>query len=169
MRGGYMDWKRWIGIPLFVCVAILIVSAAATAGEPDDTTKLPEARNSIMNVNQWVIHYIACWNERDSVKRRKLVAETWAEEGAYEDAHRKATGQEALDAMLAKAQETYPGFRLRLISKIEAHSRFVRFSWGAGGTDAAPLYLGGTDFVTLGEDGRASSVVGFVDASPAAP
>jgi len=164
-----MDWKRWIGIPLFVCVAILIVSAAATAGEPDDTTKLPEARNSIMNVNQWVIHYIACWNERDSVKRRKLVAETWAEEGAYEDAHRKATGQEALDAMLAKAQETYPGFRLRLISKIEAHSRFVRFSWGAGGTDAAPLYLGGTDFVTLGEDGRASSVVGFVDASPAAP
>ena len=164
-----MDWKRWIGIPLFVCVAILIVSAAATAGEPDDTTKLPEARNSIMNVNLWVIHYIACWNERDSVKRRKLVAETWAEEGAYEDAHRKATGQEALDAMLAKAQETYPGFRLRLISKIEAHSRFVRFSWGAGGTDAAPLYLGGTDFVTLGEDGRASSVVGFVDASPAAP
>jgi hypothetical protein len=31
------------------------------------------------------------------------------------------------------------------------------------------LYLAGTDFVTLSEDGRASSVVGFVDASPAAP
>ena len=51
------------------------------------------------------------------------------------DAHRKATGQESLDAMLAKTQEAYPGFRLRLIGKIEAHSRFVRFSWAAGGTD----------------------------------
>jgi hypothetical protein len=45
----------------------------------------------------------------------------------------------------------------------------VRFSWAAGGTDEAPLYLGGTDFVTLGDDGRAVSVVGFVDATPAAP
>jgi hypothetical protein len=163
-----MNRKRWTGIPLFVGVAILMGSAASAAREQDDTTKLPEARSSIMNVNQWVIHYIACWNEHDVVKRRRLVAQTWADEGAYVDAHRKASGQEALDAMLAKAQETYPGFRLRLIGKIEAHSRFVRFSWAAGGTDEAPLYLGGTDFVTLGEDGRASSVVGFVDASPAA-
>jgi hypothetical protein len=163
-----MDWKRRTGISLFVGVAILMGSAASTAGEQEGAIKLPEARNSIMNVNQWVIHYIACWNEHDAVKRRTLVAQTWAEAGAYVDAHRKATGQEALDAMIAKTQETYPGYRLRLIGKIEAHSRYVRFSWGAGGTDEAPLYLGGTDFATLGEDGRASSVVGFVDASPAA-
>jgi hypothetical protein len=162
-------FTRWIGAPLFLSTAVLMGSAASAAGEQDDTTKLPEARNSIMNVNQWVIHYIACWNEHDAVKRRKLITQTWAEAGAYVDAHRNAKGQDALDAMLAKAQETYPGFRLRLIGKIEAHSRFVRFSWAAGGTDEAPLYLGGTDFVTLGEDGRASSVVGFVDASPAAP
>jgi hypothetical protein len=122
-----------------------------------------------MNVNQWVINYIACWNEHDPAKRRELVAKTWTDGGSYIDAHRNAMGAAAVDAMVAKAQETYPGFRLRVISKIEAHSRYVRFSWGAGGTDQAPLYLGGTDFVTLGEDGRALSVVGFVDASPAAP
>jgi hypothetical protein len=46
--------------------------------------------------DQWVIHYIACWNEHDVVKRRGLVAQTWAGEGAYVDAHRKARGQEAL-------------------------------------------------------------------------
>jgi SnoaL-like domain len=159
----------WIGAPLLLSMALVMGNAASTAGEREATTKLPEPRSSIMNVNQWVINYISCWNEHDVVKRRRLVAQTWAEEGAYVDAHRRATGQEALDAMLAKAQETYPGFRLRLIGKIETHSRFVRFSWGAGGTDEAPLYLGGTDFVTLGEDGRALSVVGFVDASPAAP
>jgi hypothetical protein len=161
-------FTRWIGAPLFLSMAVLMGSAASDTTEREATTKLPEG-NQVMNVNQWVIHYIACWNEHDSVKRRRLIAQTWAEAGAYVDAHRNAKGQDALDAMLAKAQETYPGFRLRLISKIEAHSRFVRFSWAAGGTDEAPLYLGGTDFVTLGEDGRASSVVGFVDASPAAP
>jgi SnoaL-like domain len=161
---------RWISAPLFLITAVLMGSAVCTAGEREaPTTKLPEPKSSVVNVNQWVIHYIACWNEHDAVKRRSLIAKTWAEAGAYVDAHRNATGLEALDAMLAKARETYPGYRLRLISKIEAHSRFLRFSWAAGGTDEAPLYLGGTDFVTLREDGRAVSVVGFVDASPAAP
>jgi hypothetical protein len=161
---------RWIGAPLYLIAAVLMGGAMSAAAEREDaTTKLPEPGKPVLNVNQWVVHYIACWNEHDAVQRRRLVAQTWAEAGGYVDAHRNAKGLEALDVMLAKAQETYPGFRLRLISKIEAHNGFVRFSWGAGGTDEAPLYLGGTDFVTLGEDGRALSVVGFVDASPAAP
>ena len=161
---------RWIGAPLLLITAVLMGSVASTAGESEEiATKMPEQKSSVVNANQWVIHYIACWNERDAVKRRSLIAQTWGEAGTYVDAHRNAKGLESLDAMLAKAQETYPSYRLRLISKIEAHSRFVRFSWGAGGTDEVPLYLGGTDFVTLGEDGLALSVVGFVDASPAAP
>jgi hypothetical protein len=161
---------RWMGVPLYLGIAVLIGSVGSLAGERDDSAaKALDARSSGMSVNQWVIHYIACWNEHDAVKRRSLITQTWTEAGGYVDAHRNAKGLEALDAMLAKAQETHPGFRVRLISKIETHNRFVRFSWAAGGTDEAPLYLGGTDFVTLGEDGRAVSVVGFVDASPAAP
>ena len=161
-------WKN--NVPSALGLAILVgISALPALGQDSATSKLSEARNSTMNVNQWVVNYIACWNEHDPAKRRGLVAKTWADIGSYMDAHRNATGQEGVDAMLAKAQEAYPGFRLRVISKIEGHSRYLRFSWAAGGTDQAPLYLGGTDFVTLGEDGRASSVVGFVDASPAAP
>jgi hypothetical protein len=159
-----------MGVPLYLGIAVLIGSVGSLAGERDDSAaKALDARSSGTSVNQWVIHYIACWNEHDAVKRRSLITQTWTEAGGYVDAHRNAKGLEALDAMLAKAQETHPGFRVRLISKIETHNRFVRFSWAAGGTDEAPLYLGGTDFVTLGEDGRAVSVVGFVDASPAAP
>jgi SnoaL-like domain len=162
--------RRRMAAASAVALMIFLGSAVSPAGEPSSVAAKPsEERNSNMNVNQWVINYIACWNEHDAAKRREVVAKTWAEAGGYVDAHRNARGQEALDAMLAKAQESYPGFRLRVISKIEAHNRFVRFSWGAGGTDQAPLYLGGTDFVTLGEDGRALSVVGFVDASPVAP
>ena len=58
------------------------------------------------------------------------------------------------------------GFQV-LASGIEAHHDYLRFSWAAGGTAEAPLYIKGTDFVVMAGDGRIKSVVGFVDAAPA--
>jgi hypothetical protein len=69
--------------------------------------------------------------------------------------------------MIATAQGQFPGYRLRLASGIEAHHDYLRFSWVAGGTAEAPLYIKGTDFVVIAGDGRIKSVVGFVDAAPA--
>ena len=119
------------------------------------------------NVNETVVSYIAAWNERDPKRRREFVAAAWAEDGNYIDAHRHGSGHGAIDAMLATTQAQFPGYRLNLVSGIEAHNNFVRFSWAAGGTQEAPLYLGGTDFATLASDGRFKSVAGFVDAAPA--
>ena len=72
-----------------------------------------------------------------------------------------------IDAMLAGTQDQFPGYRVSLASGIEVNNNFIRFSWAAGGTPEAPLYLGGTDFVTLGRDGRFKTVAGFIDAAPA--
>lgn len=119
------------------------------------------------NANERVVTYIAAWNERDAKRRRELVAKTWAENGTYVDAHRNGEGHDAIDAMIAKAQVQFPGYQLRLKSGIEAHNGNVRFSWYAGGTEQAPLYLGGTDFGVMTSDGRFQSVTGFVDATPA--
>ena len=119
------------------------------------------------NVNEAVVRYISVWNERDAKRRRALVAETWTEDGSYVDAHRRGRGHDEIDAMLATAQAQFPGYRVNLISGIEAHNDFARFSYAAGGTAEAPLYIGGTDFVTLAPDGRLRAVVGFVDAAPA--
>ena len=119
------------------------------------------------NVNEAVVTYLASWNEPDPERRRALIARTWAENGGYKDAHRKGEGHAALDAMIASAQAVFPGYRLRLVSKIEAHDGGARFSWAAGGAPEAPLYLAGTDFVTLAADGRFASVTGFIDAAPA--
>jgi hypothetical protein len=69
--------------------------------------------------------------------------------------------------MIATAQEQFPGYRLNLASGVEAHHDYVRFSWAAGGTAEAPLYIKGTDFVMVAGDGRMKSVVGFTDAAPA--
>jgi hypothetical protein len=119
------------------------------------------------NVNETVVRYIAAWNERDPKRRRALVAQTWTEDGSYIDAHRGGTGHDAIDAMLAATQTHFPGYRFGLASGIEAHNNFVRFSWTAGGTSDAPLYLGGTDFATLASDGRIKVIAGFTDAAPA--
>jgi SnoaL-like domain len=119
------------------------------------------------HVNETIVRYIAAWNERDPKRRRDLVAQTWAEDGSYVDAHRNGTGHSAIDAMLATAQSQFPGYRIGLISGIETHNNFARFSWKAGGTNEAPLYLGGTDFATLAPDGRIKTVAGFIDAAPA--
>jgi hypothetical protein len=123
---------------------------------------------SMTNVNETVVRYLAAWNERDPKRRRELVAAAWAEDGSYVDAHRKSKGHDAIDAMIATTQAHFPGYRLNLVSGIEAHNNFVRFSWEAGGTAEAPLYLGGTDFADLAADGRIRNVAGFTDAAPAA-
>jgi SnoaL-like domain len=120
-----------------------------------------------MNANEVVTNYIAAWNERDPVKRRAVAAKAWASNGTYVDPHRKASGLDEIDAMLGVAQASFPGYQVRLISKIEAHNEHIRFSWAAGGTPEAPLYLGGTDFIRVGPDGLSAAIVGFVDATPA--
>jgi hypothetical protein len=119
------------------------------------------------NANEIVVSYIAAWNETNAQRRRELVTKTWTDGGIYVDAHRRGDGHAGIDAMIEQAQRQFPGYRVRLVSKIEAHNGYIRFSWAAGGTEQAPLYLGGTDFAVSAGDGRLQSVTGFVDAAPA--
>jgi len=119
------------------------------------------------NVNEVVVGYLAAWNERDAARRRALVGEVWTEDAAYVDAHRRGEGHDGIDKMIAATQAQYPGYRLRLVSGIETHNSYIRFSWAAGGIPEAPLYLGGTDFAVIAPDGRLKIVAGFVDAAPA--
>jgi hypothetical protein len=117
-------------------------------------------------VNETVANYIAAWNETDAGRRRDIIARTWTDDGSYLDSHRDSTGHTAIDDMIAAVQERFPGYRFRLSSGIEAHHDRIRFSWIAGGTEQAPLFFGGTDFVVLAADGRMRAVTGFVDAMP---
>jgi hypothetical protein len=90
------------------------------------------------SVNELVVSYISAWNERDDARRRDLVAQTWTADGSYIDAHRRGTGHAEIDAMIKAAQTQFPGYRLRLVSGIEAHGGYARFSWEAGGAPEAP-------------------------------
>lgn len=138
-----------------------LISPAAKAASNDEK-KAPSR-----NVNEAVLRYLAAWNERDAARRLELVTKAWTEDGSYLDRVRQGRGHHELDAMIATAQAHFPGYQLHLASGIEAHHDHVRFSWVAGGTNEAPLYIKGTDFAVLAEDGRMQSVIGFVDAAPA--
>ena len=148
---------------------------AAAAASVIDNFGMSSARSaeagagmSGKNVNELVARYIATWNERVPDRRRTLVASTWTENGTYTDAHRHGAGHEEIDRMIETAQQHFPGYRLGLMSGIETHNNHVRFSWAAGGSSEAPLYLAGTDFAEFADDGRLKSVIGFIDAAPAA-
>jgi SnoaL-like domain len=119
------------------------------------------------NVNELVVHYIAAWNGPSAERRRDLISKTWTGDGTYIDAHRRGSGHDGIDAMIQIAQEHFPGYRLHLVSGIETHNNYVRFSWAAGGSPDAPPYLAGTDFAVIAIDGRLKSVTGFLDAAPA--
>ena len=72
--------------------------------------------------------------------------------------------------MIETAQRKFPAYQLRLVSKIETHNNYVRFSWAAwvgGDSEQAPLDVAGTDFGVVSGDGRFQAVTGFVDAAPA--
>ena len=162
----------------------LLTAMVVTAAGLGVASRLPRADaadpvntgRTVMDVNQAVVNYIAIWNERDAKRRRALIAQTWSEDGSYVGPSREGVGHDAIDAMIAAAQQQSvlplpqgqsPGWRMSLASGIDIHHNYVRFSWTVGGTADAPLYTKGTVFAILAADGRLKSVVGFTDAGPA--
>jgi len=159
-----MDRRNVLKAAAFVPVAVglLPMSSKVIAAE-----RVSERRNPMSNANEAVVRYLKAWSERDGKRRRDLVGQTFTEDGTYIDRVREGRGHDGIDAMIAKAQAQFPGYSLYLASGIEAHHDYVRFSWVAGGTAEAPLYIKGTDFAVISDDGRLKSVIGFTDAAPA--
>jgi hypothetical protein len=121
------------------------------------------------DANELVARYIAAWNERDSRKRRDLIARTYTEDANYTDPHRSGDGHDGIDTMIAAVQERFAGYSFRLKSGIETHNDRMRFQWEAGGTPDAPLHFVGTDIGVIAADGRLKSITGFVDEMPVQP
>jgi len=108
--------------------------------------------------------YIAAWNESDPARRRRLIAETWSDEATYVDPLMSGEGHGGIDAMIAGAQEQFPGHRFELVDGPDAHHDRVRFTWQLVGDGGAPVAVG-FDFGTLAPDGRLHSVTGFLAAT----
>lgn len=109
--------------------------------------------------------YIASWNETDPRRRRELVDELWADGASYVDPLSEAHGREEIDRMIGAVQGQFPGLVFGLTGPVDAHHRQARFSWTLGPKDGEPVVIG-FDVAVATEDGRLTSVLGFLDKVP---
>jgi SnoaL-like domain len=110
--------------------------------------------------------YIALWNESDPVRRRELLAATWAADATYLDPLMRGAGHHEIDGLIVAVQTKFPAFRFALAAPADGFGHHVRFSWALGPNGGDAL-IKGTDFVVC-EGDRIKSVTGFLDLTPAA-
>jgi hypothetical protein len=107
--------------------------------------------------------YIASWNETDPSRRRALIGQTWSDDAQYLDPLMSGAGPDGIDAMIAAAQQGFPGHRFELTFGPDAHNDRVRFAWRLVGEGGGRAVAAGVDFGTLAEDGRLRAVTGFLE------
>jgi hypothetical protein len=109
--------------------------------------------------------YVAAWHERDETNRRRLLEQTWAEDGVYTDPGGTIEGREALIEAIADFQARRPTVRIEVRSPIDGFDRHFRFVWATVGEGGQKLREG-IDVGELREDGRIVSIVGFFGITP---
>jgi SnoaL-like domain len=107
--------------------------------------------------------YIAAWNETDEARRLELVTRAWAPDATYVDPLMSGEGHRGITAMIAAAQQQFPGHRFELSFGPDAHNDKVRFAWSLYGPDGGDAVAAGADFGALAGDGRLESVTGFLE------
>src|SRR3954470_5714400 len=85
----------------------------------------------------------------------------------YVDPLAVADGREAIASMIGAVQQQFPGLRFRLAGPVDGHHNQARFGWELGPAGGeAPIV--GFDVAVTDDDGRISTVLGFLDKVPSA-
>lgn len=119
-------------------------------------------------LNALIDCYIAAWNEADPQRRHEMIASVFTHDADYLDPLAHVYGPDGIDAMIAGAQQRFPGHQVSLHGDLDVLQDHVRFSWRMAPLDAnAPgaMRLQGTDFAVV-SDGRLSKLTGFFDPMP---
>ncbi|MEU8821035.1 nuclear transport factor 2 family protein [Actinoplanes sp. NPDC048796] len=103
-----------------------------------------------------VDRYLAAWNETDAGARRAAIDNLFAEDVRYVDPLAAVSGRAALSELIGAAQQQFPGLKFTPGGLIDGHHDQVRFTWTLG--PAA-----GFDVAQLDEQGRITTVLGFLD------
>lgn len=115
-----------------------------------------------------VTRYFEAWNATDADALAKAVAAAWTEDGTYTDPLADVCGHEQIAAVIQTAHEQFPGFEFRLTGDTDGNHHIARFGWELVSTADGSAPVAGSDVITLAEDGRITSVLGFLDRLPEA-
>ncbi|MFF1450428.1 nuclear transport factor 2 family protein [Streptomyces sp. NPDC058274] len=114
-----------------------------------------------------VARYFEAWNAADAGTRAKAVATAWAVDGSYTDPLADVRGHEQLVAVITAAHEQFPGFAFRQTGSVDGHHDIARFGWELVNEADGSAPVAGFDVITLDDEGRIRSVLGFLDRVPA--
>ncbi|WP_329613172.1 nuclear transport factor 2 family protein [Streptomyces brevispora] len=115
-----------------------------------------------------VRRYFAAWNAATPEELEKAVAAAFTEDAGYIDPLVEVRGHDGLAAAISGAQQQFPGFAFRPAGAVDGHHGLVRFSWELVSAADGSAPVAGSDVIALADDGRISSVSGFLDRVPAA-
>ncbi|MFE3096334.1 nuclear transport factor 2 family protein [Streptomyces sp. NPDC059248] len=115
-----------------------------------------------------VERYFAAWNASGAEARAGAVAAAWTEDGSYLDPLMDVRGHEGVAAGLGAAAEQFPGCEFRLRGTVDGHHGIARFGWDLVVVADGSSPAAGFDVITLADDGRITSVLGFLDRVPGA-
>jgi hypothetical protein len=111
-----------------------------------------------------VATYVQAWHERDEAVRRRLLEQSWADDGVYTDPNTTIEGRDALVDAIAKFHEQRPDVRIEVRSPIDGFGPHFRFVWAT--VDSAGAVRDGIDVGRLDRDGRIESIIGFFGVVP---
>jgi hypothetical protein len=118
------------------------------------------------DVDRTATRYIDAWNTTDESERRRAVTELFSRDARYVDPLGEATGHEEICGLIGAVQGQFPGFAFRLLDGADGHHDLLRFRWELGPQgEQAPIV--GFDAVVTDQDGRITTVLGFLDRVPA--
>ncbi|MCX4392795.1 nuclear transport factor 2 family protein [Streptomyces sp. NBC_01767] len=115
-----------------------------------------------------VQRYFAAWNAATDEELAKAVAAAFTEGATYTDPLAGVRGHEELAATIDGAHQQFPGFEFRLAGAPDGHHDIVRFGWELVSTADGSAPVAGFDVIALADDGRITSVSGFLDRVPGA-
>jgi len=114
-----------------------------------------------------VARYFEAWNAGGQDALAKAVAAAWTTDGRYCDPLADVRGHEQIAALIAAAQEQFPGFAFRRLGAVDGHHDVVRFGWELVSEADGSAPVAGFDVITLDGEDRIRSVYGFLDRVPA--
>ncbi|MFF2010956.1 nuclear transport factor 2 family protein [Streptomyces sp. NPDC058195] len=115
-----------------------------------------------------VQRYFAAWNASGEERTAKAVAAAFTEDATYTDPLAEVSGHDGLVTLIGGARQQFPGFEFRPTGAPDGHHALVRFSWELVSVADGSAPVAGSDVIALADDGRITSVSGFLDRVPGA-
>ena len=106
---------------------------------------------------------LGVFSERDSEKRRSLIAKIWDKQGIFIDPHGRYVGHKAINDAAEQLQSRFPDFAFSELADGDAYSGVGRLSWGFG-PSGEPRKITGMDVLVASDDRRITALYTFLDA-----